>query len=254
MSRGGAYDRHITIFSPDGKLYQIEYAFKAIRLPGDTTIGVRGTEAVCLITTKKVEDKLVDASTVTRIHNITPTIGTIVTGRVPDARALVYKARSIAADFEFENGYTVPVRHLSNELANYNQIFTQHAYKRVPGCSVMLGAIDEELGPRLYLVDPAGACYGYKAAATGNKEQEAMSTLEKLVKEKEEAAIRQEVPFQMREKETVEVAIEALQKVLGVDFKSNQVEAAIVTKSNPRFRLLTEKEIDNYLTAISEKD
>jgi len=254
MSRNTGYDRHITVFSPDGKLYQIEYAFKAIRLPGDTTIGIRGTDAVCLITSKKVEDKLIDASSVTRMHTITPTIGVVMTGRVPDARALVYKARSIAADFEFDNGYSVPVRHLSNELANYNQVFTQHAYKRVPGCSVMLAAIDDELGPRLYLVDPAGACYGYKAAATGNKEQEAMSTLEKLMKEKEETAEKQKVPFQMNEKETIEMAIEALQKVLGVDFKSNQVEAAIVTKSQPRFRLLTEKEIDSYLTAISEKD
>jgi len=254
MARAGGYDQHITIFSPDGKLYQIEYAFKAIRLPGDTTIGVRGTDAVCLITTKKVEDKLVDESTVTRMYTITPTIGVVVTGRVPDARGLVYKARSIAADFEFDNGYPIPVRHLANELANYNQIFTQHAYKRVPGCSVMLAAIDDELGSRLYLIDPAGACYGYKAAASGNKEQEAMSTLEKMIKEKEEIAEKQKIPLQMNEKETIETAIEALQKVLGVDFKSNQVEAAIVTKDKPRFRLLTEKEIDNYLTSISEKD
>jgi len=75
-----------------------------------------------------------------------------------------------------------------------------------------------------------------------------------MIKEKEEIAEKQKIPLQMNEKETIETAIEALQKVLGVDFKSNQVEAAIVTKDKPRFRLLTEKEIDNYLTSISEKD
>eukprot|EP01084_Bolivina_argentea_P100864 180952_1 len=186
MSRNAQYDRHITIFSPEGKLYQIEYSFKAIRLPGDTTIGVRGTDSVCLITTKKVPDKLVDPSSITRMYRVTPSIGCCVTGRLPDARALVYKSRSIAAEFQFDNGYQIPVRHLSNELANYNQLFTQHAYKRVPGVSLLYCSVDDEIGPRLYMVDPAGSCYGYHAICTGQKEQEGMSTLEKMMKEKRE--------------------------------------------------------------------
>ena len=149
MSRNAQYDRHITIFSPEGKLYQIEYSFKAIRLPGDTTIGVRGRDTVCLITTKKVPDKLVDPSSVTRMYRITPSIGCCVTGRLPDARALIYKSRQIAAEFQFDNGYQIPVKHLANELANYNQLFTQHAYKRVPGVSLLFCSIDDEVGPSL---------------------------------------------------------------------------------------------------------
>lgn len=270
------YDRHITIFSPEGKLYQIEYAFKAIRVPGDTTIGVRGKNTVCLITTKKVPDKLIDPSSVTRMFSITPNIGCCVTGRVPDSRALIYKARQIAAKFKFDNGYEIPVRHLSHELANYNQMFTQHAYKRVPGCSFMFGAIDDEIGSRLYLVDPAGAVYGYKAIASGQKEQEGMSILEKMYREKSEA-------FELKQKEkdkdsmdidgkeekkkeistddllptkdsTIMFAIKSLQKVLQIDFKANQVEIGVVDKNNKKFRLLTEKEIENYLVMISEED
>lgn len=151
MSRRRADDRNITVFSPEGKLFQIEYAFKAIRLPGDTTIGVRGTDSVCLITTKKVQDKLVDPSSVTRMYSITKNIGCCVTGRVPDARSLIYKSRQIAAKFHFDNGYAIAIRHLANEVANYNQLFTQHAYKRVPGCSLMYCAIDDEIGPRFVL-------------------------------------------------------------------------------------------------------
>jgi len=266
MARNMQYDRHITVFSPEGKLYQIEYSFKAIRLPGDTTIGVRGKDAVCLITTKKIEDKLVDASSVTRMYRISPTIGCCVTGRLPDARALIYKTRQIAAEFQFDNGYAIPVRHLANELANYNQLFTQHAYKRVPGVSLLFCSVDDEIGPRLYMVDPAGACYGYHAISTGAKEQEGMSTLEKMMKEKrakdkeekksedEEAPSTSSKVLNLNEAETVEFAIEALQKVLGVDFKSNQVEVAVVSKDRTRFRSLGEKEIDEYLTRISEKD
>jgi len=194
MSRNIGYDRHITIFSPEGKLFQIEYAFKAIRLPGDTTIGIRGEDSVCLITTKKVPDKLIDPSGVSRVSRITNNIGVCFTGKVPDARGLLYKTKSIAAEFEFNNGFQIPVRHLANEVANYNQLFTQHAYKRVPGCSLLFAAIDDELGPKLYMVDPAGANYGYKAAATGEKEQEAMSILEKMLKEKNEEAKKKKTP------------------------------------------------------------
>jgi len=261
MSRNMQYDRHITVFSPEGKLYQIEYSFKAIRLPGDTTIGVRGRDAVCLITTKKIEDKLVDPSSVTRMFRITPNIGCCVTGRLPDARALIYKSRQIAAEFQFDNGYQIPVRHLANEVANYNQLFTQHAYKRVPGVSLLYCSIDDEIGSRLYMVDPAGACYGYHAVSTGAKEQEGMSTLEKMMKEKraKDAEEKKEDEgkskvLNLNERETVEFAIEALQKVLGVDFKSNQVEVAVCSKDRTRFRSLEEKEIDEYLTVISEKE
>merc|ERR1712178_359596 len=113
-------------------------------------------------------------------------------------------------------------------MADHNQFYTQHAYKRVPAATMMFAAIDEELGPRLYMVDPAGHFLGYKAVSSGMKEQDAMNA--------------------------VETAIEALQKVIGVDFKSNEVEISVVTTDSPRFRLLSQEEIDGFLTAITERD
>merc|ERR1712129_54975 len=115
---------------------------------------------------------------------------------------------------------------------------------------------------RLYMVDPVGSCYGYQAISTGNKEQEGMSALEKMTKEhreknKDDAKEKEKSgsnALNLNERETVEFAIEALQKVLGVDFKSNQVEVAVCSKKNTKFRTLPEKQIDEYLTAISEKD
>ena len=111
------------------------------------------------------------------------------------------------------------------------------------------------------MVDPAGACYGYHAVSTGTKEQEGMSTLEKMLKEKRAEEKEQgdqagaaQGSLKLNEQETVEFAIEALQKVLGVDFKSNQVEVAVCSKGNTRFRSLNEKEIDEFLTTISEKE
>merc|ERR1712099_105187 len=115
------------------------------------------------------------------------------------------------------------------------------------------------------MVDPAGSCYGYQAISTGNKEQEGMSALEKMTKEhrekqKEESKDDSDKAkvgsnaLNLNERETVEFAIEALQKVLGVDFKSNQVEVAVCSKDRTRFRTLEETEIDEYLNVISEKE
>ena len=112
----------------------------------------------------------------------------------------------------------------------------------------MFCSVDDELGPRLYMTDPAGATYGYFAVACGDKEAEAMSSLEKMFKDDKMDSSK------LNERQTVEAAIESLQKVLGVDFKPNQVEVAIVTKEDSRFRLLTEKEIDDYLNSIADKD
>jgi 20S proteasome alpha/beta subunit len=111
MSRGtgAGYDRHITIFSPEGRLYQVEYAFKAVKSAGVTSIGVRGKDSVCVVTQKKVPDKLLDHTSVTHLFPITKYIGLLATGLTADARSLVYQARNEAAEFRFKWGYEMPV-------------------------------------------------------------------------------------------------------------------------------------------------
>ncbi|CAH2052054.1 unnamed protein product [Thlaspi arvense] len=108
----------------------------------------------------------------------------------------------------------------------------------------MVLGIDEERGPLLYKCDPAGHFYGHKATSAGMKEQEAINFLEK--KMKENPAFTYD--------ETVQTAISALQSVLQEDFKATEIEVGVVRADNPIFRSLETEEIEEHLTAISERD
>ncbi|KAK1309029.1 Proteasome subunit alpha type-6 [Acorus calamus] len=246
MSRGtgGGYDRHITIFSPEGRLYQVEYAFKAVKASGITSIGVRGKDSVCVVTQKKVPDKLLDQTSVTHLFSITKYLGLLATGMTADAKSLVQQARNEAAEFKFKWGYEMPVDVLAKWIADKSQIYTQHAYMRPLGVVAMVLGIDEENGPQLFKCDPAGHFFGHKATSAGLKEQEAINFLEK--KMKNDPAFSYE--------ETVQTAISALQSVLQEDFKATEIEVGVVKKENLIFRVLTTEEVDEHLTAISERD
>jgi len=246
MSRGSSagYDRHITIFSPEGKLYQVEYAFKAIKTQGTTSIGIRGADSVVIATQKKIPDKLLDPDTITSIYKVSDFIGCVETGMIADARSQVQRARHEAAQFKYKFGYEVPVQYLAKRLADFAQVYTQHAAMRPLGVACILAGIDDEVGPQLYKCDPAGSYVGYKATCAGEKEQEATNFLEKKFK----------ADPQLSRDEAIQMAIATLQAVLSMDFKATEIEIGVVSKENPRFTLLTPQEIDTQLTRLAERD
>ncbi|CAG9332122.1 unnamed protein product [Blepharisma stoltei] len=245
MSRGAGFDKHITIFSPDGRLYQVEYAFKAAKSAGLTSIAVRGNDCVVLCIEKKVPDRMIVPESVTHLFTVAENIGACMTGLLPDARALVTRMRNEASEYRFKNGIPCPVNILANRTGDLAQVYTQQAFMRPYGVITMLAGIDDELGPQLYKIDPAGMFQGFKACAAGVKEQEATNYLEKQWKK---------VNGDLNREQAIEMAIECLQNVMAQEYKSNDIEVGIVTTDHHALRLLSQQEIEERLNAIAAKD
>jgi len=259
-----SYDRYLTVFSPEGRLYQVEYAFKAISGSGHTAIAVRGKDTSVVITQRKVPDKLLDASTVTHLFSITPTIGCVMTGLIADARAQVARARSEAAAFRYKFGYEITPDSLARRLADINQVYTQRAAMRPLGISMIMIGLDPEFGPQCFKLDPAGYFVGFHATAAGQKQQEAMNHLEKKWKKLDNGKGGEDAAKagkNLSRSEVIEMAIEVMSTVHATDYKPAEIEVGVVSNSQDedeklrgKWRVMGEAEIEEYLLAYAEKD
>ena len=190
-------------------------------------------------------DKLIVPDSVTNIFAISEDIGVIVVGNMNDARFVVQYLRSVSAEFKFKFQYEIPVKVLATRMGQYFQKYAQYAGIR-PFCAMTtIVGCDEEFGPQCFRIDPSGQSIGFRAVSTGTKEQEAMSQLEKQFKK---------TNGDWDSKQTLETAVTVLQAVTSSDFKASDIEIGYSTIEKPKFKKLTEAEIETLLNEMADKN
>ena len=185
-----AYDRAITVFSPDGRLFQVEYAREAVKR-GTTTVGIKFKNGVALIVDKRITSRLIEPSSIEKIFKIDDHIGCATSGLVADARALVERARLEAQINRLTFDQPIQVKTLARRICDFKQTYTQYGGVRPFGTALLIGGVDDT-GARLFATDPSGAMMEYKATAEGEGRDLAIEYFEKNYKEgmeKEEAII-----------------------------------------------------------------
>ncbi|CEH15234.1 20s proteasome subunit [Ceraceosorus bombacis] len=182
-SQGTGYDLSSSTYSPDGRIFQIEYATKAVDGAG-TAIGIKCKDGVLLAVEKLVSTKLLvpsakGASLNRRIAAVDRHAGLTTAGLSADGKHLSNRARDECLNFRDTFRQASPLHVLAERLSLYTQAYTLYSSVRPFGISTILGGVDED-GPKLYLVEPSGTFWGYKACAVGKGKQLAKTELEKL--------------------------------------------------------------------------
>lgn len=229
--KGLGYDRGSTIFSPDGRLFQVEYAIEAVKR-GTTAIGIKTAEGCCLAVQKRLHTSLVEKDLVKKIFAIDDHIAAAIAGLTADAHVLVNQARIQAQIHGITYGEAITVEALTRRLANLKQMYTQHAGVRPFGVSLLIAGCDEVLGPQLYMTEPSGSYWGYRATAIGSS---APTIIEFLESEYKEIA-------QTMEEGNI-LALKALSQASEVPLDPEMIEIAVISESTRTIEYLSKQVI-----------
>ncbi|KAI8925231.1 nucleophile aminohydrolase [Entophlyctis helioformis] len=177
-SIGTGYDLSASTYSPDGRIFQVEYALKAVENSG-TCIGIRTKDGVVLAHEKLVHSKLLVPGSNRRIQTVDQHVGMVGAGLLADSRHLVSRAREEAVNYRDTYKSPIPSKMMAERVAAYVSAFTLYSSVRPFGLSTLIAVMDHE-GPALFMVEPSGVYYGYHASAVGKGKQVAKTELEKL--------------------------------------------------------------------------
>lgn len=232
--RGIGYDMAITVFSPDGSLYQVNYANEAVKR-GATALGVKCEEGIVLAVDKVIPSKLVQPESFEKIFQIDTHIGTVTSGMIADARQLVERARLDAQVHRLTYDESISVSVLCKKIGDLMQMHTQYGGLRPFGASLIIAGINEE--PELFVTDPSGGYLGWKAAAIGSGRTSAQDVFE--------AEYKDDITME----ESIALALKALKPSVEALAKGN-IEMALIT--DKKFRKMSDDEVNKYIDQMRE--
>jgi proteasome alpha subunit len=231
------YDRAITVFSPDGRLFQVEYAREAVKR-GATAIGVKTKDGILLLADRRVASKLLEADTIEKIYKIDEHICAATSGLVADARILVDRARLEAQINRLTYDEPVSIKELVRRICDFKQQYTQFGGVRPFGVSLLIAGVDDE--PHLYETDPSGALLEYKATAIGAGRNIVVEYFEREYKD------------DMTLDDAIVVSMVAMGKAIESEMSPESIEMGIIRVEDKMFKQLTPEEMMPYIEKANE--
>jgi len=237
LPAAAGYDRAITVFSPDGRLYQVEYAIETVRR-GTLAIGIKSKDGVILAVEEKTR-KLQISDVTQKIFQIDDHIGVAAAGYIPDARTQVDHARFFAQSNRLIYDEIVDVEGVAKNIADMAQQLTQYAGVRPFGVALIIAGVDNT-GGSLFLTDPSGTYIGYDAIAIGQGSDQVNEFLEKVYKN------------DITLDEAGALAIESIYLVSEEKDNIKNIKMAVVPHEDKVMKRLTESEIEKYAKIAKE--
>ncbi|MFW5900824.1 MAG: archaeal proteasome endopeptidase complex subunit alpha [Halodesulfurarchaeum sp.] len=231
-----AYDRGITIFSPDGRLYQVEYAREAVKR-GTPSVGVRTAEGVVLAVDKRSRSPLMEADSIEKLHKVADHVGIASAGHVADARRLIDFARRRAQVEELRYEEPIDTEVLTKAVTDNIQQYTQMGGVRPFGAALLIGGVSNG-EPRLFETDPSGTPNEWKAVAIGADRAEIQDYLE----EHWESDLSLE--------DGIELALGALATTRDEPLEAGELAMGAVETETAIYGRLSESEIDAHLESL----
>ncbi|KAG5894520.1 hypothetical protein JTB14_026809 [Gonioctena quinquepunctata] len=240
------YDTRTTIFSPEGRLYQVEYAMEAISHAG-TCLGILANDGILLAAERRNTNKLLDEVFASeKIYKLNEDMVCSVAGITSDANVLTNELRLIGQRYLFQYRESIPCEQLVSWLCDVKQAYTQYGGKRPFGVSILYMGWDKHYGYQLYQSDPSGNYSGWKATCIGNNSSAAISNLKQEYKEGE-----------MTLQDAKTLAIKVLVKTLDMaKLTSEKVEMATLTRKEDKtvINILSGTEVEQLINEFEKSE
>jgi len=232
-----AYDRAITVFSPDGRLFQVEYAREAVKR-GTPAIGITYQNGVLLAVDKNVATPLIIPKSIEKIFQIDEHIAVATSGLVADARRLIEEARVMAQRNRIAYNEPISVGKLTKQLCDLKQAYTQYGGARPFGTALLIAGLNKE--PHLFETDPSGAFTEYTATSIGMGKRDVESVFEERYKEG------------MGRQEAINMALIGLNSVSEGKLKKENIDMILI-EAGQKFRKVTPNEIGDSLNGLKKE-
>ena len=228
----GAYDRAITVFSPDGRLFQVEYAMELVNR-GATILGIRCSEGVVLGSEENVEP-LEEAEYSWKLFKVDDHIGAAIVGLSSDARMLIDQARVYAQSNKLTYDEPIDVEIVTKRISDIKQMYTQHAGVRPFGVSLIFAGVDKT-GGRVFYTHPSGTYRGYRATAIGAGRETVLGILKDEYKE--DANLE----------DIIKLAVKCLVKALEARQLPLRIKIAVIPAETKKMEMLPDDKIEGMI-------